>query len=63
MMSLKQWLVLLLTCLVGVDALFVAAEVGSGAVYGIGLLVFAAAVVYAFVHVKRHFDRLDAERH
>jgi hypothetical protein len=54
---------LLLTCLVGVDALFVASEVGSRAVYGIGLLVFAVAVVYAFVQVKRHFDRLDAERH
>jgi 1,4-dihydroxy-2-naphthoate octaprenyltransferase len=63
MMSLRQWLLLLLTCLVGVDALFVAAEVGSAAVYGIGLLVFAAAVVYAFVQVKWRFDRLDAERH
>jgi hypothetical protein len=63
MMSLRQWLVLLLTCLVGIDALFVASGAGSGAVYGIALLVFAAAVVYAFAQVKWYFDRLDAERH
>ena len=62
-MSLTQRLVLLLACLTGIVRLFVAAEVGSGAVYEIGLLVFATAVVYAFARVKWQFDRLDAGRH
>ena len=63
MMSLMQWVVLLITCLVGIFGLFLAADAGSGTLYGIGLLVFVAAVVYAFVLVKQYFDRLDAARH
>jgi len=62
-MSLTQWLLLLLTCLVGILGLFLAADAGEGTLYGIGLLMFAAAVVHAFALVKRHFDRLDGERH
>ena len=62
-MPLTQWLLLLMACLVGILGLFLAADAGEGTLYGIGLLVFAAAVVYAFALVKRHFDRLDAERH
>jgi len=54
---------LLLTCLVGILGLFLAADAGEGTLYGIGLLMFAAAVVHAFALVKRHFDRLDGERH
>jgi len=63
MMSLKQWLILLIVCLVGLVGLFVAADAGDGTPYGLGLLVFVAAVIYAFALVKWHFDRLDAERH
>jgi hypothetical protein len=62
-MPLTQWLLLLMACLVGILGLFLAADAGEGTLYGIGLLVFAAAVVYAFALVKRHFDRLDVERH
>jgi len=62
-MPLTQWLLLLMACLLGILGLFLAADAGEGTLYGIGLLVFAAAVVYAFALVKRHFDRLDAERH
>jgi hypothetical protein len=50
-------------CLVGLVGLFVAADAGEGTPYGLGLLVFVAAVIYAFALVKWHFDRLDAERH
>jgi hypothetical protein len=63
MMSLKQWLTLLIVCLVGLLGLFMTADAGEGMLYGLGLLVFVAAVVYAFALVKWHFDRLDAERH
>jgi len=62
-MSLRQWVLLLIACLVGILGLFLAAGAGSGMFYGIGLLVFAAAIVYAFVLVKQYFDRLDARRH
>jgi len=62
-MSLRQWLLLLVTCLVGIVGLFLAANTGGGTLYGIGLLGFAASVVYGFALVKQHFDRLDAERH
>ena len=62
-MSLTQWVMLLITCLLGIVGLFLAAGAGSGMFYGIGLLLFAAAVVYAFALVKQYFDRLDAQRH
>jgi hypothetical protein len=62
-MSLRQWLLLLITCLVAIFGLFLAANASEATFYGIGLLGFAAAVVYGFVLVKQHFDRLDAERH
>ncbi len=62
-MPLTQWLLLLMSCLVGIAGLFLAADAGEGTLYAVGLLLFAAAVVCAFALVKRHFDRLDAERH
>jgi uncharacterized membrane protein YdbT with pleckstrin-like domain len=62
-MSLRQWLSLLVACLLALVGLFVAADAGQGTLYGFGLLVFVAAVVYAFALVKWYFDRLDAERH
>ena len=62
-MALTQWLQLLIACPVGIFGLFLAAGAGSGTFYGIGLLVFVAAVVYAFAFVKWYFDRLDAQRH
>jgi len=62
-MSLKQWLLLMLACLVGIAGLFLTAGAGGGALSGLGLLAFAAAVVLAFALVKRYFDDLDAQRH
>jgi len=62
-MSLKQWLLLLLTCLVGIMGLFVTSSSPDGPGYVIGLLVFIGAVVYGIVQVKLYFDRLDAGRH
>jgi hypothetical protein len=61
-MSLRQWLLLLLTCLVGIAALFVTANSPDSPGYVIGLLVFIAAVVYGIIQVKQYFDRLDAGR-
>jgi hypothetical protein len=45
MMSLKQWLTLLIACMVGLVGLFVAADAGEGTLYGLGLLVFVGEVV------------------
>lgn len=62
-MTLREWMTLLLTTLVGLGGLFYASALGSGAGYGIGLVVFGAAVVYAFKLLKQHFDRIDAGGH
>ena len=42
-------MLLMRRCLLGIVGLFLAAGAGSGTFYGIGLLLFAASVVYAFV--------------
>jgi FtsH-binding integral membrane protein len=59
-MSIGQFFVLALTGVAGIAGLFLAAEPDGGAIGTIGLAVFAAAVIYAFAIIKRHFDRLDA---
>jgi hypothetical protein len=58
-----QWLVLALACAVGVTGLLLAASDSGGATDTIGLGLFVVAVVYAFVFIKRHFDRLDQSQH
>jgi hypothetical protein len=63
MMTLTQWLLLLIACLAAILGLFLAANSGGGMLYGLGLLGFVAAVVYAFALVKRYFDQIDAGRH
>ena len=62
-MTLREWLLLLLTFVVGMGALFYASEPRAGAAYGIGLVVFGVAVIYAFRLIKQYFDRIDAGRH
>ena len=62
-MSIGEWVVLAITCGLGVIGLLIAASQGEGATYGIGLAMFAAAIVYVFVVLKRHFDRIDQARH
>jgi hypothetical protein len=61
--SVQQWFILLVTCVVGIVGLFVAAGSEQGTMYAFGLLLFAAAVVCAFRQVKVYFDRLDQARH
>ena len=62
-MSIGQWTVLALAILVGIAGLLLAASQNEGATYGIGLALFAVAVVYVFACLKRHFDRIDQARH
>lgn len=62
-MTGREWVSLLVVLLVGLGGLFYASAPHSGASYGIGLIVFGATVVCGFVLLKRHFDRVDAERH
>ena len=62
-MSIGEWVVLAIACGVAIVGLLVAASQGECATYGIGLALFAAAVVYVFVFLKRHFDRIDQARH
>ena len=62
-MTNGEWLVLVLACAAGVMGLLLAASESGGATDIIGLGLFAVAVVYAFVFIKRHFDRLEQSRH
>jgi membrane protein implicated in regulation of membrane protease activity len=62
--SIGEWFVLALTCAVGVVGLLLAASGGEGSgSYTIGLMLFVAAVIYAFIFIKRYFDRVDQTRH
>jgi hypothetical protein len=56
--SLGQWFVLAVTIGVGVIGLLLAASGGEN-MYALGLMLFVGAVIYAFIQVKRHFDRVD----
>jgi hypothetical protein len=61
--SIGEWLVLALACGAAVVGLLLAAAQDGGASYPIGLALFVAAVAYAFVFIKRHFDRIDRAPH
>ena len=58
-MSIRQWLVFAVTCIVGVIGLLIAASGGEGNGYALGLMLFVGAVIYAFIQIKQHFDRID----
>jgi hypothetical protein len=62
-LSIGEWLVLALACAAGVVGLLFAASDSGGTAFTIGIGLFVAAVVYTFVSIKRHFDRLDQMRH
>jgi len=62
-MAIREWFVLAVVCAAGVIGLLLAASNGGGAIYHVGLILFVVAVVYAFVFVKQHFDRIDQAPH
>jgi hypothetical protein len=51
--------VLAVTCGVGVIGLLIAASSDDGNGYAFGLMLFVGAVIYAFIQIKQHFDRVD----
>jgi hypothetical protein len=61
--ALQQWLVLALSIGAAIVGLILAASGETGTMYAAGLLLFAAAVIYAFMLIKRHFDQIDHLRH
>ena len=62
-MSIGEWLVLALACGAGIVGLLLAASGGAGTIYVHGLGLFAGAVIYIALFIKRHFDRIDQMRH
>ncbi|MEJ0020924.1 MAG: hypothetical protein WDN25_31125 [Acetobacteraceae bacterium] len=58
-MAIGEWLVLLLSCGAAVVGLLLAASEGGDTTFVLGFGLFAVAVIYTSVFVKRHFDRLD----
>lgn len=61
--SLGEWLVLFLACVAAIVGLLLASSDGEGTTYTIGVMLFVAAVLYAFHWVKCYFDRVDGTRH
>ena len=61
--SIGEWLVLALACAAGVVGLLLAASGDERTLYVLGLGLFAGAVIYAALFIKRHFDRLDRTQH
>jgi len=61
--SIGEWLVLALACGAGIVGLLLAASGDEGTLYVLGLGLFAGAVIYISLFIKRHFDRLDRMRH
>ena len=48
----------------GIAGLLLAASHGEGGtIYALGLGLFTAAVIYAFLLIKRHFDRIEQVQH
>jgi hypothetical protein len=62
-MTIREWLLLIATIVVGLGGLFFASSPGGGVSYGLGLAIFGAAIVCAVMLIKQYFDRLDAGRH
>ena len=62
-MSIGEWLVLALACGAGIVGLLLAASGDEGTLYVLGLGLFAGAVIYIALFIKRHFDRIDQMRH
>lgn len=62
-MTIRECLLLILTVLVALGGLFFASGTGGGANYGLGLAIFGAALICAFVLIKQYFDRVDSGQH
>jgi hypothetical protein len=58
-----EWLVLALACVAAIAGLLVAASGNGDTTYWLGIALFAGAVVYVGLFIKRHFDRLDHAQH
>jgi hypothetical protein len=61
-MSIGGWLVVALACGAGIVRLPVAVSGGEATISALGLGLFAGAVIYTFLFIERHFDRLDLDR-
>ena len=62
-MSIGGWLVVALACGAGIVGLPVAASGGEGTITVLGLGLFAGAVIYAFLFIKRHSTASTRRRH
>lgn len=60
-MDVRDGIPFVVAILVAIGALFMIAS--GGEVYGLGLALFAVAVVGGFWAISRYFNRLDAGRH
>lgn len=60
-MDVRDAIPFVVAILVAIGALFMVAT--GGEVYGLGLALFAVAVIGGFWAINRYFNRLDAGRH
>lgn len=61
-MTIGRWVLLALSALVGLGGLNLAAHGGDPATFPMGMLLFAGAVIYAFMVIKHVFDQQEGTR-
>ncbi len=59
--TMKEWLVLIASGVAALIALWLISTAGE--VYGLGIALFAVAVVFGLYWIRRIFDRIDAAGH
>ena len=57
----REWTILIATGVAALIALVLISDAGE--VYGLGIALFAGAVVFGLYWIRRIFDRIDAARH
>ena len=62
-MILANWVMLVVSAIIGILALFLAADSVDPTTYDIGLFVFVLAVAFIFFLIKRNFDQMERRSH
>jgi uncharacterized membrane protein YfcA len=60
---LRNWVILIVSAIIGILALFVAAGATDPTAYDVGLFVFVLAIAFIFFLIKRSFDAAEQRPH
>lgn len=62
-MVLRNWVILIVSAIIGILALFVASGATDPTAYDLGLFIFVLAVAFIFFLIKRSFDIAEHRPH